>query len=189
MADEVQTPAAAPDIESPDFDWGSFFLEDAQAAPAAVSDAAPEPAAPQAAALAEDEADEVELLKQKLATIEATVNKTQQTTEEMAQRDKVKAAVEAWKAQASPEEKTMAPLLEQATSLEDIKVRELVIKQATGLLGESRYQIEQEVQRKFGLPVQPTFQPVPEREKVDKMLAEGDLDNAATAMLKGLFTQ
>lgn len=189
MADEQQTTEQTPDIESPDFDWGSFFLEDSAppVAPAVVSEEAPPAAAAPAPPEDDDENDDVTALKKQVELLTQTVQKTSQTTEEIAQRDKVKAAVEAWKAQASPAEQAMAPLLEQATSLDDIKVREAVIKQATGLLDKSRAQIEQEVQRKFGLPVQPTFSPVPEKERVDKLLEEGNIDEAANAILKGVF--
>ena len=193
MADEVQTPQApaaeAPGPESPDFDWGAFFLETPGTPPPAVATETPEPLAsePSPPAPSDEEDPDIASLKKQVEQLTQTVQKTSQTTEEIAQRDKVKAAVEAWKGQASPAEQAMAPLLEQATSLEDIKIREGVIKQAVGMLDQSRTQIEQDVQRKFGLPVQPTFSPIPEKERIDKMLEEGNIDEAANAILKGVF--
>jgi hypothetical protein len=43
------------------------------------------------------------------------------------------------------------------------------------------------MQKEYGIPIPPSFTPIPEEEKVNQMLKDGDLDGAANAMLKGVF--
>ena len=151
-------------------------------------------AAPVAVAAGQEneEEDDVDALKKQVEELTRTVAATQQTTKQMEQSTKVSAAIEAWKLQASPAELAMADVLIEAKNPDELKLRAEVIKRAVATrekdIDQERQRIEREMQAKFGLPVTPTFQPIPEKEKMEAALADGDIEKAASIALKGIFT-
>lgn len=191
MADEQtpQTPSAD-DIESPDFNWGQFFAADepeeapVAAAPTPQQATPPEP-------VEEFDEEEAKVLRTQISELQKMVADTAKVTTEIATRNRVVAAVEAWKQQASPAELQMADVLAEATSLEDLQAKAVMVRRvaqgADKLLQAERVKIEQEMQREFGMPVTPTYQPIPEKEKMKEALAEGDIDKASAIALKGFF--
>lgn len=178
------------DVASEEFDWGQFFADDDDgAAPAPTQQAPIAQAAPELEE--EDEVDDTVALRTQVEELQKLVKETAKTTTEIATRNRVQAAVEAWKQQASPVELQMADVLADATSLDDLKVKADLIKRVSQssdkLMEKERLKIEQDLQRQFGLPVTPTFQPMPEKEKMQQALDEGNIEQAATIALKGFF--
>jgi len=179
-------------VEADGFDWETFFSDGVAPQAGETTDrgswlTAEEPPASEAEPDEFEEEDRVAALERQIAELKNTVVATSETTSEIAFRDKKREAIDSWKRTASPEALTMSELLEEATTPEEIKSRAKVIETATKMLNENMEAIEQRVQRKFGLPVQPTFSPIPEKERVDNMLENGDIDGAASALLKGVF--
>lgn len=190
MADEQQNPGIE-DITDTEFNWGQFFSED-EAAPDPTS--ASEPV--QVAAVVEDQGENEDEsmttnLKMQVAELQKMVQDTAKTTTEIATKNRVQAAVEAWKEQASPFELQMVDVLSEATSLEDLKIKADLIKRVSSssdkVMASEKLKIEQDLQRQFGLPISPTFQPMPERDKMNEALKNGDIEEAANLALKGFF--
>lgn len=189
MADEPETTPTIEDVSSDDFDWGQFFTVDEDTA----APTAPAPIQPAAQAEPEDEgeANDTTALRTQVEELQKLVKDTAKTTTEIATRNRVQAAVEAWKQQASPFELQMADVLTEATSLEDLQTKAALIKRVSAssdkVMESEKLKIEQDLQRQFGLPISPTYQPTPEREKMEEALKEGDIDKAADLALKGFF--
>lgn len=187
---DPETPTAD-DIESPDFDWGQFFAEGEEQPVAAAPQAAPPPPEAEPEEDAEFSENEAAVLRQQVNELQKMVADTAKVTTEIATRNRVTAAVEAWKQQASPAELQMADVLADAVSLEDLQAKATLVKRvaqgADRMLDAERLKIEQRMQREFGLPVSPTFQPMPEKEKMEEALKDGDIDKASAIALKGFL--
>lgn len=184
-AGEVQEPT--PDVTDPAFDWDKFF-----GTPAPVAEIKEEPE--EKFEVFEDEAAnklvaEVAAMKKQNAEIVAKQVELERET-------RLDKALEAWKAQASPAELALADLLYRSKSPEELKANEALVKAAAAKV-EATYkdeiektvkQKEREMQQAFGVPVPPSFQPIPRADKAKEALDAGDLDKAASIMLEGLFT-
>jgi len=189
MAENEQIPPT-PEPESEDFDWGGFFLDGTseQAAPAAAAPPAPAPAEGD-----DDEEPEVVVqMKAQIAALTAQVEKVGMTTAQIEHQSRLATAMEAWKAQAAPQELQFADVLAEAKNPEDLKQRVEMVKRMTASQGQLEERIRKEtelkMQKEFGMPIPPTFSPVPEEEKVNQMLKDGDIDGASNAILKGVFS-
>jgi hypothetical protein len=181
-----QPDAAAP----PDFDWGSFWGRDddsGETPPAAVIEQAAKEE------ILEEDADtqvlkEVREMRKTTAQLAAKLDENERAA-------KVEKAIKAWEEQASPEERALSSVLYRSQSVEELKANEVVVRQAAAklvsereaLMGEERKKIEREMQERFGLPVPPNFQPIPDADKAEQALADGDIDKAAAIYMKGLF--
>lgn len=197
MADDID--AQAPETPAPpsEFNWDQFFSDEAAApeeAPTPPQPVAVAPAAPQEEYEEEEqETPDVSALQKQVEELTKQVAATSMTTAEIQQKARVTTAMESWKQQASPAELAMSDMLAEATSLEDLKLRSEVIKRATAthddLLKQERVKIEREVQLQAGLPVPPTFQPIPEKQRMEEALGEGDIDKAAAIAVQGLFNR
>lgn len=194
MADEQQQEQQAPPVAEEDFDWEKFFLDEAEEA----GGSPPPPVASQAPAQALSDEDEEEAAPDKVSALEKQVQElTKQVSEasrmatETTQSARVQGAIEAWKAQASPGELRHANVLAGAKSLEELKLRAEVIKETAANfddeLGKARTQVERELQQEYGIPLPPNFQPIPDKDKMEEALKEGDLDTATRLAVKGLF--
>jgi hypothetical protein len=189
MADEPQATPTIEDVSEPEFDWGQFFATDGDPAPAA--QAQPAPTSEATPELDEEEPDGTAALRAQVEELQRIVRDTAATTTEIATKNRVNAAVEAWKQQASPVELSMSDVLIEATSLDDLKVKAELVKRvsqsADKNLAAERLKIEQDLQKQFGLPVTPTYDPIPEKEKMQTALDEGDIDRASAIAMKGMF--
>jgi len=189
MAENEQTPPT-PEPESEDFDWGGFFLDGTAA------ETPPVAAAPPAPAPAEGDDDEepevVVQMKAQIAALTAQVEKVGMTTSQIEHHTRLSTAMEAWKAQASPQELQFADVLAESKDSDDLKQRVEMVKRMTASQGQLEERIRKEtelkMQKEFGMPIPPTFSPVPEEEKVNQMLKDGDIDGASNAILKGVFS-
>jgi hypothetical protein len=189
MADEpnAQEPEAPPvEMTDPDFDWDAFW------GPATPTQ---EPIQVQAEGY-EDVSDEVEDERAKeLAALRKQTEVNARALEEMRNEKHLDHAIEEWKKQASPAELALSDLLYESQSLDELKKNAARVKKAATkaeeIYGEQlkrkEAELEREVQAKFGLPVPPSFQPIPQQDKANQALADGDLDRAAAIMLEGMF--
>lgn len=190
MADEpeIQQEEAPPDMTSPDFDWDAFW-----GSPAASDQAVP---SVQVEAQYDDVADEVEDERDReLAQLRKQTEMNAKMLEEFRNEKNLDGAIEEWKKQASPAELALVDLLYESQSLDELKKNAARVTKAASkaeeIYGEQlkarERELEREIQDKFGLPVPPNFQPIPQGDKANQAIAEGDLDKAAAIMLEGMF--
>jgi|GEM_PF-4407523 len=188
MADEIEIPAvetpevpAVAEMATEEFDWGEFFAEKEESVAAAPVADVP------------DIGDEEDDLRAQLARAQADSARALQMAEAAQMQGKMSAAINAWKAQATPAEIELSDLLLGSTSPEELQKNAQIIKLAAAKLDATaaqreanvRKEMERQMQSEFGIPIQPTFQPMPEAEKVKQMLEEGNLADAAATMMKG----
>jgi hypothetical protein len=84
-------------------------------------------------------------------------------------------------------------LLLDSKSPEELQKNAQIVKVAAARLDATssereakvRREMERQMQQEFGLPIPPTFQPMPEKEKVAQLLKDGDIADAAATMMKG----
>lgn len=182
MADDVQEPQAAAAVEpeqlDDDFDWEQFFSNDETPAPAMAA-AEPEHIPPP----------EDDDLRAQLKQAQETSAKALEMATQAQTQGKMQNAVTAWKAQASPAELQLADLLLDSATPEELQRNAQIVKTAAlkldATVTERLKGMEAQMQRDFGLPVPPTFQPMPDEEKVNQLLKEGSLEDAAATMMKG----
>lgn len=190
MADEVQgtqepqePQAIVPEQLDDNFDWEKFFANDET--PVEVT--AGQEQAPAGESTFVDEG-EVDLRKQ-LAKAQADSAKALEMAMQAQTQGKMQQAIEAWRAQASPAEIQLSDILLSSSTPEELQKNAQIVKTAAlkldATLSERLKGMEAKMQRDFGLPVQPTFQPMPEEEKVKALLKEGALEDAAATMMKG----
>ena len=173
---------AAPEQTDEDFDWAQFFAGDEEPAPETA------PAEP----VFDPQGDD---LRAQLAQAQADSKRALELATQAQTQGRMVAAVEAWKAQATPAEIELQALLLDSKSPEELQKNAQIVKVAAARLDatsaerEARVRREMEVkmQQEFGLPVPPTFQPMPEEEKVNQLLKEGNLADAAATMMKGFM--
>ena len=184
MADDEQEQTNAEELVSEDFDWTKFFAGDEEPAPEAEAPAA-------VPYMDESEAD----LRSQLARAQADSAKALELAQQAQTQGQMQAAVEAWKAQATPAEIELQALLLDSKSPEELQKNAQIVKVAAARLDATsaereakvRREMEVKMQQEFGLPVPPTFQPMPEKEKVAALLKEGNLEDAAATMMKGFM--
>lgn len=196
MAEEniETTPEAAAPIEQTDdeFDWGSFFADENPDLAAKVEGSV---GGARAEEVVVDE-DASELRKQ-LAKAQADSSRALELATQSQMQSRMQGAIDAWKQQATPAEIALSSLLLKSKTPEELQENAKIVREAASTLGsdyeerlnQERRKMEIQMQRDFGVPIPPTFNPMPEEEKVKQMLADGDLDAAAAAMLKGVFNQ
>jgi len=187
MADEAQD-QAAPVVEpvdqlDDDFDWGKFFAGDG------VEDDVATPPVGAAPVIDEDEDD----LRTQLKQAQETSAKALEMATQAQTQAKMQNAVEAWKAQATPAEIELQALLLDSKTPEELQKNAQIVKVAAARLDAAgaerdaklRREMERQMQQEFGLPIPPTFQPMPEKEKIAQLLKDGELADAAATMMKG----
>jgi len=193
MADETTpTPEAAAPVEQTDdeFDWGKFFADENPDLAAKVE--TPPPGV-EAVFVDEDAAD----LRRQLAKAQEDSARALELATASQTQSRMQGAIDAWKAQATPAEQQLSDILLKSKTPEELQENARIVKEAASKLGaayderlqKDRRDMEVQMQRDFGIPIPPTFTPMPEEEKVNQMLKDGDLDGAAAAMLKGVFNQ
>ena len=193
MADEVEiteeavpaTPATPPAAEmaSEEFDWGEFFTDKEEPAPVV--------ATPGVAEIVVDDSEDD--LRAQLAKAQGDASRALEIAQAAQTQGKMSAAIEAWKAQASPAEIELSDILLGSSSPEELQKNAMIVKTAAAKLdatvtervAQDRKDLERQMQSEFGMPIQPTFQPMPEAEKVKQLLKEGELEDAAATMMKG----
>ena len=181
MAEEETTQAeAVVEQTDEDFDWGQFFANDEAPAPV---DETP----PGVAAVYVDESEDD--LRAQLKVAQETSARALEMATQAQTQGQMQNAIAAWKAQASPAELQHLDIMMDSASPEELQKNAKIVKKAASkfdvALDERVKVAEAQMQRKFGLPVPPTFQPMPEKEKVATMLKEGQLEDAAATMMKG----
>lgn len=172
-----------PDLSSEDFDWTQFFAgegdDDEEAPPASP------PAGVAATFVDEDEDD----LRKQLAQAQADSKRALEIATQTRSQTTMQTAVNAWKEQATPAELAFSDLLLESKSPEELKTNATFIKKAAltldSTLQDRVKDVERKMQVEFGLPVSPTFQPMPESERVKELLAANELADAAATMMKG----
>ena len=176
---EEQTEQAVEQTDE-DFDWGQFFANDETPAPVAETP-------PGVEAVYVDES--VDDLRAQLKQAQADSAKALEIATQARTQGTMQTAILAWKQQATPPELALSELLMESATPEDLKRNaEFVKKAALKMDSELQERIktkEKEMQVEFGMPVPPTFQPMPEKEKVKQLLADGELADAAATMMKG----
>ena len=190
MADEVeQTEEAAtpvvPEMATEEFDWGEFFTDHEE--PVLVTET---PAAGVAETLVDESEDD---LRVQLAKAQGDATKALELAQQAQTQGKMQQAIEAWKAQASPAEVELQEILLASTTPEELQKNAQIVKTAAAKISATtnereaklRHDLELKMQSDFGLPVSPTFQPMPEQEKVKQLLKDGELADAAATMMKG----
>ena len=195
MADEQQQEQQAPPVAEEDFDWEKFFLDEAEEAGGSPPPPVASQAPPQDLSDEEDEEEapstEVAALKKQVEALTKQVSEASRMATETTQSAHVQSAIEAWKAQASPGELRHAAVLAGARNLDELKLRAEIVKETAANfdaeLGQARTQVERELQQEYGIPLPPNFQPIPDKDKMEEALKEGDLDTAARLAVKGLF--
>jgi hypothetical protein len=197
MPDEttIQEPqeggAEGADMTSPNFDWDAFW---------GGPSAGDEPLPPAPLAAEGDDYEEVgdDLAAERdreLAALRKQSELNAKQLAEMRNQSIMDRAIDEWKKQASPAEIALSELLYESQSVEELKRNEQRVKAAAkkaeelygAELARKQAEMERELQAKFGIPLPPTFQPIPQAEKANQALAEGDLDRAAAIMLEGMF--
>lgn len=181
MADETEGQQQE-EMAAADFDWGKFFADDS--------------AEEEEPALEMSEEPQGRSEEDRIAKAEADAARALQLAQAASQQTQMKSAIEAWKAQASPAELLAEPMLLKATTPEELQNTAAYVKDLASTLTSNlaerdeqiKRQVELQMQKEYGLPVTPTFQPMPEKEKIDAALAEGDLVDAANKMMKGFFS-
>jgi hypothetical protein len=182
MADEPQDipepQAVAAEQLDDDFDWEQFFTNDETPAPV-IATTEPEHIPPP----------EDDDLRAQLKQAQETSAKALEMATQAQTQGKMQSAITAWKAQASPAELQLADLLLDSASPEELQKNAQIVKTAAlkldATVTERLKGMEAKMQRDFGLPVPPTFQPMPDEEKVNQLLKEGSLEDAAATMMKG----
>lgn len=185
------TPPAPTDAE---FDWTGFFLTDGPAEP---QPGTPAPPAPVAGGDddEDDPPDRLAQLEAQLKEAQATAAKAVEMAGATQHQTQMQTAIAAWKEQASPAEVELSDLLLESKSPEELKKNAAIVRNAAAKLDATaqsreariRREMEEQMQREFGIPIPPTFTPVPEEEKVNQLIKDGDMTGAASALLKGVF--
>ena len=180
--------APAADVTDPTFDWDKFF----GVPPAPVAEVKEEPE--EKFDVFEDEA--ANKLVAEVAAVKKQNAELAAKQAELERETRIDKALESWKAQASPAELALSDLLYRSKSIEELKANEALVKAAAGKV-EATYkeeidkqikEKEREMQTAFGVPIPPSFQPIPRADKAQEALDQGDLDKAAAIMLEGMFT-
>jgi len=187
---ETQEPAPPPavaDMTSENFNWDTFW-----GSPAPIDEP---PAAPPAETY-EDITDDVEDEADKqIAALRKQTEMNAKQLNELRTQQNVDQALEAWKKQATPAELALGDLLYTSQSLDELKKNEAIVKNAAkkadayldDALSAKEKEMQRKIQENFGLPIPPSFQPIPQADKANQALADGDLDQAASIMLEGMF--
>ena len=180
--EEITQVEAAVEQTDEDFDWGQFFANDEAPAPVAE-----ESTPPGVAAVYVDESEDD--LRAQLKQAQADSAKALEMATQAQTQGKMQNAISAWKAQATPAELQLQDILLGSATPEELQKNAQIVKTAAVKLDatvtERLKGMEAQMQRDFGLPVPPTFQPIPDAEKVKALLKDGQIEDAAATMMKG----
>ena len=178
--DEEQTEQVVEQTDD-DFDWGQFFAN--EEAPAPTMEAA------DAGTVVVPNYESDDDLRVQLKQAQADSAKALEMATKAQTQGQMQSAISAWKAQASPAELQLQDILLGSTTPEELQKNALIVKTAAvkldATVSERLKGMEAQMQRDFGLPVPPTFQPTPDKEKVIQMLKDGQIEDAAATMMKG----
>jgi len=190
MADEVDAPQQEEAQQEEEFDWAQFFMGEEAPTPQAQAPTPP-PVEESKEVGEEDFEDDAEALKKQLAQLAKQVAETSKATSEMAQSARMTQAIDAWRRQASPAELEMADLLMEAKSPEELRTAATLVKRTVSMtdkiVAQKVQEKEREMQKVYGYPVEPTFQPIPEKDKYKEAIKDGDLDRASSLAMRGIF--